>query len=200
MNTFKQKKAGFTLIELLVVISIIALLSSVVLAGVQVAREKARATAFRANVDQFVKALEMYKNTTGHYPLEDISTNEYGGFTVINDSSGTLTATAVSSGLDGAKSTGAEFSTLMAPYIKKMPIPINTGDFFYYKQKNVDMGSTPSSYKCVGYGDGNSTHPPYVITVTNSKGFEDWPLVSQWTQTGLGGSWTTGTEKCFTLK
>jgi general secretion pathway protein G len=52
---------GFTLIELMVVISIISLLSSIVLASVKEVREKARATKFRAEVDQFINALELYR-------------------------------------------------------------------------------------------------------------------------------------------
>jgi prepilin-type N-terminal cleavage/methylation domain-containing protein len=48
MNTKFSK--GFTLIELLVVVSIISLLSSVVLAAVKDAREKAQAKAFRLEV------------------------------------------------------------------------------------------------------------------------------------------------------
>jgi general secretion pathway protein G len=76
----KVGNKGFTLIELLVVISIISLLSSVVLASVQVAKDRAKATAYRANVMQFINALEIYKNDNGKYPGEQILANAPGDY------------------------------------------------------------------------------------------------------------------------
>jgi type II secretion system protein G len=75
MKFFNRNNKGFTLIELLVVISIIALLSSIVLASLVSAREKAKVAAYVQNVKQFKLALEMYKNDKGHYPFEE--TNDY---------------------------------------------------------------------------------------------------------------------------
>ncbi len=66
-----HRDSGFTLIELLVVISIIALLSTIVLAVVQDARVKARNTAKNNLVLEYVKALELYRSDHGSYPLSD---------------------------------------------------------------------------------------------------------------------------------
>jgi prepilin-type N-terminal cleavage/methylation domain-containing protein len=64
-----RKKSGFTLIELLVVISIIGLLSSIILAGLNNAKKKARNIARLQEVKQLIIAMEMYKNDNGLYPL-----------------------------------------------------------------------------------------------------------------------------------
>jgi prepilin-type N-terminal cleavage/methylation domain-containing protein len=60
---------GFTLIELLVVISIIGLLSSVVLASLNSARVKGRDAVRMQTLTQYSSALELYRDTTGHYPI-----------------------------------------------------------------------------------------------------------------------------------
>src|SRR3989344_3980275 len=65
-----EGKAGFTLIELLVVIAIIGILSSVVLASLNIARKKGRDAARLAAVKQLQLALELYydANPTTGYP------------------------------------------------------------------------------------------------------------------------------------
>jgi len=64
-------KKGFTLIELLVVIAIISLLSSVVLASLNSAREKARDSKRIQDLAQIKNALELYRADNGYYPIRD---------------------------------------------------------------------------------------------------------------------------------
>lgn len=65
----KGKQSGFTLIELLVVISIIGLLSSIVLAAVSDAREKAENAHILSMIREYRNALELYYNDNdGSYP------------------------------------------------------------------------------------------------------------------------------------
>jgi len=64
MNT----KKGFTLIELLVVIAIIGILSSVVLASLNTAREKARDAKRISDIKNTQLALELYFDTNKEYP------------------------------------------------------------------------------------------------------------------------------------
>ena len=64
----KLTTRGFTLIELLVVIAIIALLSSIVLASLKSARDKAKASSLVSTMVQIKTAAELYRNTSSSYP------------------------------------------------------------------------------------------------------------------------------------
>ncbi|MBC7982067.1 prepilin-type N-terminal cleavage/methylation domain-containing protein [Candidatus Parcubacteria bacterium] len=79
----KTKSKGFTLIELMVVISIISLLSSVVLASIKTAKEKADNAKIVSEMKSLQTALELYRAKIGIYPQvnvdEDESTGQ-GGF------------------------------------------------------------------------------------------------------------------------
>jgi prepilin-type N-terminal cleavage/methylation domain-containing protein len=59
---------GFTLIELLVVLAIIALLSGLIMAGLGLARTKARDARRIDDIDQIRKALALHATAAGSYP------------------------------------------------------------------------------------------------------------------------------------
>lgn len=75
----KSTLRGFTLIELLVVIAIIGILSSVVLASLNDARQKSRDAKRIADIKQLQLAQELYYDSNGSYApaLADLAT---GGF------------------------------------------------------------------------------------------------------------------------
>ncbi|MEO6536605.1 MAG: prepilin-type N-terminal cleavage/methylation domain-containing protein [Candidatus Paceibacterota bacterium] len=61
-------KKGFTLIELLVVIAIIGILSAVVLASLNSARDKTKDSTRISDIRQIQYALELYYDANGKYP------------------------------------------------------------------------------------------------------------------------------------
>ena len=61
----KYSQGGFTLIELLVVIAIIGILSSVVLASLSTARNKASDAKIRSQLTQAKTSAELYANNNG---------------------------------------------------------------------------------------------------------------------------------------
>jgi prepilin-type N-terminal cleavage/methylation domain-containing protein len=64
---FRNYKKGFTLIELLVVIAIIGILSSVVLASLNTARQRGADAAIRATVNNARAQAELYFDGEGDY-------------------------------------------------------------------------------------------------------------------------------------
>lgn len=65
---YSKSSRGFTLIELLVVIAIIGILSSVVLASLNTARQKSRDARRIADLKQIQLALQLYYDATSEYP------------------------------------------------------------------------------------------------------------------------------------
>ena len=69
MNIFRTQY-GFTLIELLVVIAIIGVISSVALASLSTARDKARIARAHSDMHQLKTAMLLYLDTNGELPPE----------------------------------------------------------------------------------------------------------------------------------
>ncbi|MDP2650435.1 MAG: prepilin-type N-terminal cleavage/methylation domain-containing protein [bacterium] len=77
----KYGERGFTLIELLVVVAIIGMLSSVVLASLNSAREKSRDARRLADMRQLQTALELIYDSTSPVEYPDaLSSLESGGY------------------------------------------------------------------------------------------------------------------------
>lgn len=92
---------GFTLIELLVVVSIIALLSSVVLGSVSVARRRGIDAAIIQDVKQLQNAAELYYTANRAYPA------------------GEYQSTWTSNG--GVRVDESGVAALLSPFLKSMP-------------------------------------------------------------------------------
>ena len=65
-------KKGFTLIELLVVVSLIGVLSTLVIANLNSARERARDTQRKSDLKNIQTALRLYYNDQGVFPTKTV--------------------------------------------------------------------------------------------------------------------------------
>lgn len=65
-----MKNKGFTLIEILVVVSIIGIIAAVIMTNLNSGKEKAVGIKSVTELDQFKKALELYRTDNGKYPAE----------------------------------------------------------------------------------------------------------------------------------
>jgi len=64
-----KKKLGFTLVELLVVMAILGILSSIAFGQYRNSQKKARDAQRQSDLSNIARALEMYYNDNGTYPL-----------------------------------------------------------------------------------------------------------------------------------
>ena len=65
-----KRTNGFTLIELLVVIAIIGVLSTMLMTSLNIARSKARDARRLSDIYQMRLALQLYYDSSGHYPAQ----------------------------------------------------------------------------------------------------------------------------------
>jgi len=84
----KKFNRGFTLIELLVVIAIIGILSSVVLASLNTARNKGNDAAVKSNLNNIRAQAELVYDTLGNYDSVCIDGNVSKGVTAAGSAGG----------------------------------------------------------------------------------------------------------------
>jgi prepilin-type N-terminal cleavage/methylation domain-containing protein len=134
--------SGFTLIELLVVIAIIGMLSSIILASLNSARNKARDARRISDLRQVKNALELYYDANGSYPLTTTHADGgWGGWGSQCAGGGSLAANNVIVGLVPAYMPAF-------PSDPAMNTAASTNCYLYY--------SNGTDYKFMSYNIGNS--------------------------------------------
>lgn len=134
----KKSRSGFTLIELLIVITIIALLASIIIASYRGIQGRARDDRRKSDVAAIVKAMEIYYDDNGRYPLTSGSTTISGSWvSSIDPSWDNLVTALVPSATDavptdpknipttGAASTGVMYSAKNFSYA----VYVNAGSY-----------------------------------------------------------------------
>ena len=71
-----KTKKHFTIIELLVVIAIISILAALILGGISSARESARQTQAKTDIQMLVGAIESYKSIYKSFPIDTPSSDD----------------------------------------------------------------------------------------------------------------------------
>lgn len=128
-----KKGAGFTVIELLIVLAIIILISGFILVSLRSIKERGRDARRFQEINQIVKALQLYWADYGYYPPKTCPCQK---------------------GWEASDKEPSQFMEYLAPYLSEIPLdPINrrVDDFkffgprpenYFYAYKNYD----PPSY------------------------------------------------------
>ncbi|MDP2593150.1 MAG: prepilin-type N-terminal cleavage/methylation domain-containing protein [bacterium] len=128
-----EKKApnsvsGFTLIELLVVIAIIGLLSSVVLSSLNSAREKARDSKRKSDIEQIAIALQLSYDKDDSYTQPENCNGD--------------TSTGACGGSGGGWGSNSDLQDIVSDgFMSSLPVdPLNDSSFYYtYEPWNANQ-------------------------------------------------------------
>ncbi|MDP1722083.1 MAG: prepilin-type N-terminal cleavage/methylation domain-containing protein [Candidatus Gottesmanbacteria bacterium] len=131
-------KKGFTLIELLVVIAIIAVIIGAAVPNLLSARERAKDTKKKSEIQQLKQALRLYYNDYNSYP-----TNFNGGIGKQNYIKGCGSLGTSECPMTPACTSAADFTAggtdgCAVIYMKKFPSDLGSSMFYYPVASNTD--------------------------------------------------------------
>jgi prepilin-type N-terminal cleavage/methylation domain-containing protein len=150
-NLFICDKKAFTLIELLVVLGIIALLTTLSMVGVRIARDKAKVAKALHDIDQIHKAISMLATDSGQWPGHQAAEVSCGAGCAANNEICGLDANSVAcaNGLEDEISgimvddTGTPFSNWAGPYMRSIPLDPWNHEYFFDTDYNIQADGSP---------------------------------------------------------
>lgn len=164
------KKRGFTLIELLVVIAIIGILSSVVLAQMSGARNKANVAKAKLELSSIDRAMYQMSSDTNQWPGHQLidCTNSTAGNEMVD-------LNLPLAGLVANDSSPNEYSNWDGPYMPYVPTDPWGNNYFLDTDYYIDSNNQPCGQ------DGGTTGCTAVVVVgslgqTNDGGIEDYDI------------------------
>lgn len=128
---FSKSSTGFTLIELLVVIVIIGVISTILYSGIVGARQRARDTRRKQDLQQIQTALEFYRSENGIYPAQ----GAYGIY------SAPCPTPSVLKSPDGTKTYMEKIPCDPRPPVSSVILQIKKGNYYY-----ADLSGNNSTY------------------------------------------------------
>lgn len=183
MVFFCRQRRGFTLAEVIVVVAIIALLASVVFAGLGDARKESRDKKRMAEIDQIQLALRMYVDTNG------ASVDCDGGF-VIDGQSSYTDADILSNPAGKLCNDRAEIFNFIKEYMGEVPHdPLGPGNkdyYYYFDPKHQCLGPT-------------GTDPAPLLFAVNLESTDSNVLTQCTLQNGNDGGYQNTTDYTGTI-
>ena len=138
-----KSNLGFTLIELLVVIAIIGVLASIILASINIARQRAKIAKAQGEVNQLRKAAALLESDTGEWPghktVDDVESGASG-----NEIWDLRTPEA------GLIATDGNFPNWSGPYIQNITADPWNNNYFFDTDYDIDPTAGESWAAAVG--------------------------------------------------
>lgn len=161
-----MKNRGFTLIELLVVIAIVGILSSVVIASLSTAREKAKIAKVRTELKQIQIAVTMLEGDTVQWPNHQVAgvvcTNLPGGCPSNNELCDDGCTYLLSSTRGGLAQTDGNYLNWSGPYIHTISLDPWGNEYFFDTDYDVEPGGGTTNAVVIGSygpnGQGNNLY------------------------------------------
>ncbi len=151
-----KAQKGFTLIELLIVIAIIGILSSVVLASLNIARGKARIAAAKSQLKNIQTGLILLENDTGKTVMGCPTLGDAGGeFSIANPNSGLATVPTDFTDNGGCQWNSQDASEWLGPYISSPLDP--WGNEYWYDEDYHPLRDNGGN--CIDTYPGDPTFP-----------------------------------------